>query len=276
MAAVPAQARWVFAVGGDSTKATSWWVHNRLDQFDEANTRPGPDRLVALPVEVGIEMLPTEQRSEWSKHPAIIYRKGDPDGARYLIPGALDAIREGIPGDLVRAAWDSGVYGPGDWRELHAQGAAFGPIRREFARRRRGAYTAARLKTMTVGDSIRFFADSVLAAEETPEGLVLGRKVVAELRRIHGVPLLRIREPLLSKPQAAWESHPLYMDDPAAPDRTAAYFHPAILDERNLRRIEASGIDGEWARSLVILHRGSVAELLNPPMSRDFALMLTD
>ena len=39
-------------------------------------------------------MLPTEQRSEWSKHPAIIYRKGNPDGARYLIPGALDAIRE--------------------------------------------------------------------------------------------------------------------------------------------------------------------------------------
>ncbi len=274
MAAVPVQARRTFAEGGDPARASAWWVHDRLNQFDESEARPGPDRLIALPVALGIEMLPTGQRDEWSKHPAVVYRKNDPEGARYLIPGALQAIRDGVPGDLVRAAWDCGTHGPGDWRELHLHGAPFGPIRRESARRRRGAYTHARLKTMTVGESVRFFADSILAAEENQDGLVLGRKVIAQTERIEGVPLLRVLEPLLSQTRAAWEHHPLYMDDPDDPDRTAAYFHPAILDERSLRRIEASDMDGEWARSLVTLHRGSVAELLDPPVSRDFALML--
>jgi hypothetical protein len=263
-------------MGGDPTKATGWWVHNRIDQFDESKARPGPERLIALPIEVGIDMLPEEQRSEWSKHPAVVCRKGDPEGARYLIPGALQAIREGVPGDLVRAAWDCGAFGPGDWRELHEQGAPFGPIRREFARRRRPAYTASRLKSMSPEESVRFFADSILAAEETAGGLVIGRKVVAKLRRIEGVPLLQVLAPLLSKPQNGWEQHPLYMDDPRNPKHYEAYFHHAILDERNLRRIEASGIDGDWARSLVVLRRGSVAELLNPPVARDFALILAE
>lgn len=275
MATVPAKARWVFAIGGDSTQANSWWVHNLLSQFDESHALPGPDRLIALPAEAGTHMLPEDRRAEWAKHPAIVYRKDDPRNVRYLIPGAFRAIQNGIPGDLVRAAWDCGVYGYDDWEALYDQGAPYGPIRRRFAKRRRSAYTVARLKQMSVGDSVRYFADSVLAAEETPDGFVLGRKTVAELHRIDGVALLRILEPLLAKSPAAWETHPLYMDDPDAPDRLAAYFHPAILDERSLRRIEASGMDGEWARGLVVLHRSSVADLLDPPLSRDSALMLT-
>jgi hypothetical protein len=223
-----------------------------------------------------MDMLPTADRAEWSKHPAVVYRKGDPDGARYLIPRALQAIRDGIPGDLVRAAWDAGTFNPGDWRELHEQGTMFGPIRREYARRRRSAYTPAWLKTMTIAESIRYFADTILAAKEQNGEFVLGREVVGQLVRIGGVTLLRIQGSPLSKPKAGWYAHPLYMDDPEHPDENAAYFHPAILDERHLRRIEASGIDGDWARSLTVLGRGSIGDLLNPPISRDFALLLTE
>lgn len=278
MPAVPVKVRRFFADGGNEQSATGWWVHSRLANFDEsAHGLPAPGRLTEVPEGLGESLLPGDDRLEWSKHPAVVYDKSQPKGARYLITGALGAIHEGIPADLVRAAWESEVFGIDAWRDLHENGVPFSPTRRAYAKRRKAAYSAGWLNDMTTpGEPVRYFADHILAAEERDGEFFIGQNRVGALVTIQGTTLLRVDEPLLSKARTEFASHPLFLDDPENPNSEFAYFHPAILDDRSLRRIEDSGIDGEWVRSLVILQRGSVSELLNPPLPREFSLLFAD
>lgn len=277
MPAVPVKVRRFFAEGGNDQPATGWWVHARIASFDEAAYGlPAAGRLTQIPVDLAESVLPGSDRIEWSKHPAVVYDKSQPKDARYLITGALGAIHEGIPADLVRAAWESGVFGIDAWRDLWENGVPFGPTRRAYAKRRKSAYSAGWLNEMTTpGEPVRYFADHILAAEERDREFVIGQNVVGALVTIEGTTLLRVDEPLLSKARTEFASHPLFLDDPENPNPEFAYFHPGILDDRSLRRIEDSGIDGEWVRSLVILQQGSVPELLNP-LPREFALLFAE
>lgn len=278
MAAVPVHVRRFFAEGGSEQAGMAWWVHDRLARFDESkHGLPGPGRLTRILAELGESLLPGDDRLEWSKHPAVVYNKSHAKGERFIITGALGAIREGIPADLIRAAWESGIFGVGAWRDLHRRGVPFSPTRRTLAKRRKAAYSAGWLNDMkTPGEPVRYFADNILAAEETDDGFLSGKTVVGGLVTIEGTTLLRVDEPLLSKARTEYTSHPLFLDDPENPNPESAFFHPAILDGRSLQRIEESGIDGDWVRSLVILQRGSVPELLDPPLPRDFALLFAD